>query len=74
MIIEDHDVDRLRPERTGIGGEVIFPLIGAVELTHEWLGGFGCAKGCHFNARLVLERLDYGGGVLFFEAKRNGRL
>jgi hypothetical protein len=27
----------------------------------------------HFDARFLFERLDYGKGVFFFEAKRNGR-
>ena len=37
--------------------------------------GHQLARGArfHFDTRFFFERLDYGGGVLFSEAKRNGR-
>jgi len=37
MIIEDYDVDRLRPERTGIGGEAIFRCL--------WCSGANATNG-----------------------------
>jgi hypothetical protein len=35
MIIEDYDVDRLRPERTGSVVKLFFAAYGAVELTQR---------------------------------------